>query len=324
MRVSLVYNSKSGNASYSGKELKALLRASGYSVAHCVDKKSSWKGLLEDPGDLVIVAGGDGTVGKVALAFAQHDVPIALLPTGTANNIARMLGIDVATPEEHIAGWAHTSRYNLDIGVASGPWGKSAFIEGVGFGLLASAMAQLHAQDKHSDAKRNDNAFKLYRDRLALKALATGYRPMALSGALDGVGFSGDYLLLEALNIRSVGPAIELAVDAEPDDGLLDLALVPVDRREDFIDYLTDRLQGLDTPAPVDVRRGRSLTLVANRYDAHIDDRLWRAAAKPPAVSPDVEIKAQSQTVTILIPRRHREEATKPLPSAVSAMAMAQ
>jgi len=320
MRVSLVYNSKPGGAAHSGKELKALLRESGYAVAHCVDRRSSWKALLKDPGDLVVVAGGDGTVGKVAVAFAQRDVPIAILPTGTANNVARMLGIEAASSEEHIAGWTRASRRTLDVGVASGPWGRSAFIEGVGFGLLASAMAQLHAQDKHSDAKRDDQAFKLYRDRLALKALATSYRPMALSGAVDGVGFSGEYLLLEALNIRSVGPAIELAPDAEADDGLLDLAMVPVDRREDFIDYLTDRLQGVDTPPPVDVRRGRCLTLVANRHDAHIDDRLWRAAAKPPAVSPDVEIKAQSQAVTILVPRQWRDDASRPLTLATPAL----
>ncbi|HKU98967.1 MAG TPA: diacylglycerol kinase family protein [Vineibacter sp.] len=320
MRVSLVYNSKSGGAAYSGKELKALLRASGYDVAHCLDKKSSWKALLKDPGDMVVVAGGDGTVGKVALAFAHRDVPIALLPTGTANNVARMLGIEAAAPEEHIAGWVHASQRNLDIGIASGPWGKSAFIEGVGFGLLASAMAQLHAQDKHSDAKRDDQAFKLYRDRLAVKALATSYRPMAMSGAVDGVGFSGEYLLLEALNIRSVGPGIELAPDAEADDGLLDLAMVPADRREDFIDYLTDRLQGVDTPAPVTVRRGRTLTLVANRHDAHIDDRLWRAAARPPAVSPDVEIKAQSHAVTVLTPRRHGDRVSRPQTEATPVM----
>lgn len=322
MRVSLVYNSKSGGAAHSGKELKALLRAAGYTVAHCVDKKSSWKALIDDPGELVIVAGGDGTVGKVAAAFAGRDVPIALLPTGTANNIARMLGIDVLSPQEHIDGLAQARHRALDIGVASGPWGKLPFVEGVGFGLLASVMAQLHAQDKHSDAKRDDQDFKLYRDRLALKALAASYRPIPLAGAVDGIGFSGEFLLLGAMNIRSVGPSVELAPEAQADDGLLDIALVPADRRQDFIDYLTDRLQGADTPAPADVRRGRCLTLVANRHDAHIDDRLWRARAQPPAVSPDVEIKAQAQTVMVLVPPAARPEVSQ-APAAVADMAMA-
>ena len=43
--------------------------------------------------DLVAVAGGDGTVGEVAEALLGTDVPIAILPTGTANVVAREYGI---------------------------------------------------------------------------------------------------------------------------------------------------------------------------------------------------------------------------------------
>ncbi|TXL77575.1 hypothetical protein FHP25_09090 [Vineibacter terrae] len=301
MRISLIYNRKAGGA-LAPKKLKALLRKFGHTLAHSVDKSDSWKDLAEDPGEMVVIAGGDGTVGAAAVKLAPLGVPLAILPTGTANNIAGAMGIQAASPEEHVASWEAASPRQVDIGVASGPWGVTSFIEGVGFGLLATCMAQLHAQDKRSDAKRDDTVFKLFRDRLALKALAPDYRPMALTGAVDGVGLQGAFLLVEALNIRSVGPGIDLVPDADPGDGLLDFAFVSAGDREALVDYLAQKAQGADPPSPAEIHRGRVLTLTAPRHDAHVDDRLWRAGAKPPAVHPDVEIKAQAQTVMMLAP----------------------
>ncbi|MGZ5381982.1 MAG: diacylglycerol/lipid kinase family protein, partial [Thermoanaerobaculia bacterium] len=43
--------------------------------------------------DVVAVVGGDGTVGEVAEALLGADVPIAILPTGMANVVAREYGI---------------------------------------------------------------------------------------------------------------------------------------------------------------------------------------------------------------------------------------
>ncbi len=47
-----------------------------------------------------------------------------------------------------------------------------------------------------------------------------------LKMALDGRDLTGDYVLLEAMNIRSIGPNLRLAPDADPGDGLLDIVLV--------------------------------------------------------------------------------------------------
>jgi diacylglycerol kinase family enzyme len=51
--------------------------------------------LLRPPLDLVIAAGGDGTIrfALAALAEAKSDIPAALMPLGTGNVLARNLGI---------------------------------------------------------------------------------------------------------------------------------------------------------------------------------------------------------------------------------------
>ena len=67
--------------------------------------------------DVVAVVGGDGTVAEVAEALARHaDVPIAILPTGTTNVVAREY-----RPRPHPGGGrAHltSSRTQPDHGVA--------------------------------------------------------------------------------------------------------------------------------------------------------------------------------------------------------------
>jgi len=43
---------------------------------------------------------------------------------------------------------------------------------------------------------------------------------------LDGKEMSGDYVLLEAMNVRYVGPNLDLVPRADINDGLLDVVLV--------------------------------------------------------------------------------------------------
>ncbi len=48
--------------------------------------------------DLVIAAGGDGTVRYVAEVLADTDTPLGLIPLGTGSLLARNLGLDVTDP----------------------------------------------------------------------------------------------------------------------------------------------------------------------------------------------------------------------------------
>src|SRR6187551_3705117 len=122
MKIDLVYNPTAGTGTEIA-EILELLAEAGHRVRHR-SSKGKWRDLLQDSGKLLVAAGGDGTVRKVALAAAETGRPFAILPVGTANNVAKSLGI-VGTTREAIA-----------------TWGRTRFIESVGGGLFADLLAR--------------------------------------------------------------------------------------------------------------------------------------------------------------------------------------
>ena len=108
-RVTLIHNPSAGDEETEADHLLSLIRKAGHDVVDISVKDDDYRAALESPGDLVAVAGGDGTVRKVATKVIGRGIPIAILPVGTANNISRSLGID-GPLEELIAKWDIASK----------------------------------------------------------------------------------------------------------------------------------------------------------------------------------------------------------------------
>jgi diacylglycerol kinase (ATP) len=98
MRVALVMNAASGKGT-DVERVAGLLRGAGADVAvHAFDPAGS-DDAVDEAGraaaagcpDRLVVAGGDGSIGPVAVHAAANDRPLAVIPTGTANDFARAL-----------------------------------------------------------------------------------------------------------------------------------------------------------------------------------------------------------------------------------------
>ncbi|MDQ1531375.1 MAG: hypothetical protein QOE37_1480 [Microbacteriaceae bacterium] len=99
-----------------------------------------------DGAEVVLAAGGDGTIRAVAEGLRDGDVPIALLPTGTANLLARNLKLTLDRLEESVATAFTGVDRRIDLGIAElersdGSRETRAFLVLAGIGLDAAMIA---------------------------------------------------------------------------------------------------------------------------------------------------------------------------------------
>jgi diacylglycerol kinase (ATP) len=270
MKISLVHNPTAGDGQ-DADDVVTLLTDAGHKVRHR-SSKDDWKALLQDPGDLVVAAGGDGTVRKVALAAADRDVPFAALPIGTANNIAKTLGL-LGDARELVESWDVEAARHVDVGEVRAGDESRRFVEGVGGGWIGELMGRAEEveEDLRLLGRETDRGLHLLSDMLAEA------RPAPWRIAADGKDLSGDYLAVEILNIKFVGPNVPLAPKADPVDGLLDIVLVTDADRAAIIDYLDQRLHlASGVMPPLRTVRARSIDATAPPgVRLHVDDKAW-------------------------------------------------
>jgi diacylglycerol kinase (ATP) len=305
MKVILIYNPGAGSDEQpSSEELLRLVQAAGHQAVLRLAKDDGWKSALEQPADIVAVAGGDGTVGKVAKSLIEKGIPIAVLPLGTANNIAKTLGLLDRPLQKLISGWAAARRIKFDVGVANGPWGGSRFfIEGLGIGLFTETMYRLDATSNADLAHLDGIDEKITSVLEMLKKRLQSPPVKQLKAALDGRDISGEYILLEAMNTSYIGPNLCLAPHANPSDGLLDMVLVARGEADRLNKCLSDCIDGKLTPPSLTVRRGQHLQVQWNRFAVHIDDEVWPDSVEDaPRLSSPIDVTIKPRALEFLAP----------------------
>lgn len=156
-------------------EIVAAMEAEGIRADLAFTKPDESPALIaqmavEEGYDMVIVAGGDGTVSEVAKGLFYAPIPLGVVPIGTYNNIARSLNLpnDVA---EACFVLAHGQIKSIDVGQAND---EHYFFEAAGVGLDA-ALFPLGEEIKGGRWGR----------MLQAARLAIGYEPQKLIIQLD-------------------------------------------------------------------------------------------------------------------------------------------
>ena len=259
MRVTLIHNPTAGaDDQPDAKKLRKLIKAAGHEVTYQSSKEKGWTAALKKAADLVAVAGGDGTVGRVARRMAGRGTTLTVLPMGTANNVARSLGIADMKIEDLVGAWDSAPRASFDAALAKGPWGSRRFVEGLGIGLFAWTMPQ--ASDSKALAKIEDPeeavnyAMRMLQDRLE------HYKPREIKAKLDGKDISGEYVMFEAMNLQYVGPNLHLAPRVKLGDGLLHVVMVSERERDRLYRYLENWQKGKSPAVDLPTFEGRRLT----------------------------------------------------------------
>jgi diacylglycerol kinase (ATP) len=297
MRVTVMYNPQAGNARPSWRQIQHALSVAGHDFRCFSTKEEGWKKGLDEPADVVLAAGGDGTVAKVAKALAGRGVPLAIIPVGTANNIARSLELE-GSPDVLIERWTSAHRVPFDLGIADGPWGREEFVESVGLGIFAHliAMAKKSEERRFAESLGERAVMRLARARLLYTLFS--YRPRRWKVTIDGEEEAVEGVWLSVMNIRSIGPRLAVAPNADSGDGLLDVVVVSADEAGDLADALLSGAPGASPAMSLGARRARHVQLAGDLDEAHIDDEPWRRRSQR---KPVVEVSVVPGALEVLL-----------------------
>lgn len=251
----LVHNKSAGEGHLGPSELAMALEASGLAVRHCDPQDSDIDQYLGEHSDIVVLAGGDGTVARMLAKLPSQNRVVAIVALGTANNIAQSLGIlDPGLPgsgNEIVTAWRHANRQPLDIGYVTGPWGETRFVEALGIGPLAKTILQFKTKGVSAT-----DSIRLGRE--AFRHALAHAQPLLSVVKLDGVLISGPLLLMEAMNIQHGGSRLCLAPEAKLGDGYLDVVTIAPEQREAVIKWVDS---GCNDKSPVTVMRAQKVEI---------------------------------------------------------------
>lgn len=290
----VVHNPKAGESEFTRKKLLTLIRSAGFKCSYSSTKRKGWEVIEPADADMIILAGGDGTVRKLAGALLEKQLPVGLIPLGTANNIARTLGI-TGTPEEIIQSWSDQYIKKYDVARIYGLKKAEFFLEGLGYGVFPRLMKALQETGDKAGNSSNRN-LKMALETLHDIILTSKARYCRI--AVDGADYSGDFLLAEVMNAQSIGPNLDLAPFADPGDGVLEVILIAERQRQEFADYVLNKLHNIEQSPVFNILKAKNLDIYWEGKLLHVDDEIIQLD-KPQ----EVRIKLQEGVLQFLVPQ---------------------
>ncbi|MEU6125845.1 diacylglycerol kinase family protein [Streptomyces sp. NPDC047123] len=186
---------------------------------------------------LVVVCGGDGTVGAAADALAGSDIPLVVVPCGTGNLLARNLRLPLS-PAAALDAALGGSVHRLDLGRIAGDGMRPLhFTAMAGAGLDAEVMRHTRSRAK---SLIGWPAYALS----VLRRLRSPRMTMTIR-ADDAPAMRRTARMVLIANVGTVQGGISLVPAARPDDGLLDLLILDPHGPLDWLRLLA----GLRRPA---------------------------------------------------------------------------
>ena len=170
------------------------------------------RALVAQGVDTVVVWGGDGTINEVASELVSRGVTLGIVPSGSGNGLARELGLD-RDPRRALEVALRGAVRRIDVGELGG----RLFFNVAGVGFDAQLAAVFNA-----GPRRGLGGYV----KAVLREVAT-YEPARYRVTAGAVASEREALFVAVANTRQYGSHALIAPRARPDDGLLELVVVP-------------------------------------------------------------------------------------------------
>lgn len=269
----MLHNSSAGSEDHTDAKLVKLIEQAGHEVVHVVSRLRDLGAVLQQrPCELVVVAGGDGTVGRAACELADWQVPLTILPLGTANNTALTLGL-MKGLKKLVRRWERAERVPFDIAFLDDGSVRQRVSEAVGWGVFSRTVVEAKKRpSRGSNGRRLDSDRKLFRSLID----STEARPYQIE--VDQRDYSGSYIMVQIMNLPFIGPRLKVSPDSDPSDGMLEVILAGEAERGALHELA--RTGSLD-PGALRCVRGQHVRVVASDGVLHRDGDLLRHPPGP-------------------------------------------
>ncbi|MCU1676818.1 MAG: hypothetical protein JWM93_1576 [Frankiales bacterium] len=259
--VVVVFNPVSG---LNPKEVRAALTEAGLTDLTWVETTKEDPGTdaaaaaVEEGASLVVACGGDGTVMACVSGVAGSDVPLAVIPAGTGNLLARNFAIELTLGgAARIA--ANGVRRPIDVGILGGE--KFAVMAGIGFDAQMLRDAPRDLKDKVGWLAYVISGVQTARNSPVahFEMLLDGKRTVRRRGRGVLVG-----------NVGELQAGLPVLAGAVPDDGVFEIGLLAAQSPLEWVGLLarlvlrrTPRDQQLEvfTAAHVEITADRELPM---------------------------------------------------------------
>ncbi|MEI6221355.1 MAG: diacylglycerol kinase family protein [bacterium] len=249
------------------------------------DIGKAFQSLLEKA-TLVVAIGGDGTVAEAAQFILNSSVPLAIVPTGSANILAQELHIPLDVRQSVELALSCPSVRKIDAMRTE----TGVFLLQIGIGLDARMI-----RDTPRSEKRIWGRFA-YLKTLLLKLFT--HHATRYTIAVDGRNFRIKALQVLVANAGVLGmPPFTWGDQINPSDGILDLCIVKTPSLQDYAFRLLKWLRGTYKEGPI------------IRYE-RITRKVTIASDKPLSIQADGEIIGKTpitvevvpQAITVVVP----------------------
>lgn len=264
MHLLVIHNPDSGDGSWSQERVVRLLKDAGHTV-HLIDRDADWRAHLHAGEDLVVAVGGDGTVHDVIFELRNRPgARMAVLPTGTANNLAHALGFTAGDDfAQRVGGWPQNEQTVQIARIHDGDVAHD-FLESAGAGVFAEFVST-----KGSGNRPPSRALLAARDKFL--ALLLDAEPVLVTLEIDGTSLVREFLLVEVLNAPLFGPRLEVAPAESVAVKLLSAWAVAPEQREAAAQWIST---GAGEPDRFLLGRGARIRLAVD-VPVHVDGALW-------------------------------------------------
>lgn len=263
-RARLIYNPTSGREQFKRQlpEVLNILEQAGYETScHATkgagDATEAARIAVERNFDVVIAAGGDGTINEVVNGLAEqiNRPKLGIIPVGTTNDFARAIHVP-RTIEKALDVIVKGNTTPMDIGKVN----EQYFINIAGGGRLTELTYEVPSK------------LKTMLGQLAyyLKGIEIlpSIKPTQVKVEYDGKLYDGEIMLFLVANTNSVGGFEKLAPHAQMNDGMFDLLILKKVNLPEFIKVANKAIRGEH------INDEHLIYTKANRIRVHAEEKM--------------------------------------------------